>query len=48
MFETGPLTWLLAIFVVMIAEAGLVDLDLVIEIEKEALIEEYGEELNWL
>ena len=46
--ETHPLTWILAFVTIIIAEMSLVDLDLAIEMEKERLKKEYGDELNWL
>ncbi|WP_049906389.1 hypothetical protein [Halorubrum tebenquichense] len=46
--NTGPIVWFLAFVAVLIAEAGLVDFDLAIEMEKEKLKQEYGEDLNWL
>jgi hypothetical protein len=46
--ETGIWAWVLVFATLALAEASLIDLDLAIEVEKERLKEEYGEELNWI
>jgi hypothetical protein len=44
----GGLVLALGFVTLLLVEARLVDLDLVIEMEKERLKEEHGEDLNWI